>query len=72
MLKDPFRFINVPKDIVCEFFAVFSRFEFALKESGFVREERRAAPDWKRFQDGFALAIPHDGSFLYEHCCKKA
>jgi hypothetical protein len=35
---------------VCEFFAVFSRFEFVMKENGFVqRGQDRAHPDWDRF-----------------------
>jgi hypothetical protein len=42
----------MPAALACEFFAAFSRFEFALKESGHVYINRfgRAAPDW----DGFA------------------
>lgn len=44
--------LQMPPALACEFFAVFSRFEFALKESGHVYVNRydRAAPDW----DGFA------------------
>ncbi len=49
MLPDPFSLIAIPKDLACEFFAVFSRFEFALKEGGFVKGEGRASPDWPRF-----------------------
>lgn len=49
MLPDPFSLIAIPKDLACEFFAVFSRFEFALKEGGFVKGEGRASPDWQRF-----------------------
>ena len=49
MLPDPFSLIAIPKDLACEFFAVFSRFEFALKEGGYVKGEGRASPDWQRF-----------------------
>lgn len=60
MLPDPFTFISVPKDLACEFFAVFSRVEFALKESGFVKGEGRAAPDWRRFSRDFTLEVIAD------------
>lgn len=60
MLKDPFTFISVPKDLACEFFAVFSRFEFALKESGFVKGEGRASPDWQRFARECTLEVAQD------------
>lgn len=48
----PIDSLQVPPALAFEFFAVFSRFEFALKESGHVRvnRNRHAAPDW----DGFA------------------
>lgn len=49
MLPDPFTFLAIPKELACEFFAVFSRFEFALKEGGYVKGEGRASPDWQRF-----------------------
>lgn len=60
MLTDPFSFINIPKELVCEFFAVFSRFEFALKESGYVKGEGRASPDWKRFAQESTLEVAGD------------
>lgn len=41
----------MPRELACEFFAVFSRFEFALKEAGYVHINRfnRAIPHWDRF-----------------------
>jgi hypothetical protein len=60
MLTDPFSFINIPKELACEFFAVFSRFEFALKESGYVKGEGRASPDWKRFAQESTLEVAGD------------
>lgn len=59
-MPDPFSFLSIPKDLVCEFFAVFSRFEFALKESGYVKGEGRASPDWKRFAREFTLEVAPD------------
>lgn len=49
----PFERLQIPPELVCEFFAFFSRFEFALKDAGFCRRlQGRAAPDWKRFTTG--------------------
>lgn len=49
-MTDPFDFIAVDRQLVCEFFAVFSRVEYALKEGGYVREDQDyAAPAWRRF-----------------------
>ena len=60
MIPDPFTLISVPKDLACEFFAVFSRFEFALKEGGYVKGEGRASPDWQRFAREVVLDLPAD------------
>jgi hypothetical protein len=50
-IREPFAFIAVNQELVCEFFAVFARFEFALKESGYVHGVAgRASPDWKRYK----------------------
>lgn len=44
-------FNNDVKEIVYDFFYKFSRFEFALKESGYIKTGARnsALPDWKKF-----------------------
>lgn len=45
-----FASLQMPQSLACEFFAVFSRFEFALKESGhFYVHRGRASPDWRTF-----------------------
>jgi hypothetical protein len=41
--------LRVTKDIAADFFAVFARFEYALKRSGFLKAGRRAQPDWNCF-----------------------
>lgn len=48
--------------LACEFFAVFSRFEFALKDSGHVYTNRhgRAVPDWDSFSAVVTLEVPAD------------
>ncbi len=50
IVRSPFEGLRIPRELVCEFFAVFSRLEFTLKEEGFVQRGReRAYPDWNRF-----------------------
>ena len=46
----PLHSLQMPPDLACEFFAVFSRLEYAMKESGYMRINRfnRAVPDWDR------------------------
>jgi len=39
------------KEIVFEFFSLFSRFEYALKRGGFLRKGKRAKPDWEAYAD---------------------
>lgn len=43
--------LQMPAQLACEFFAVFSRFEFALKDSGYYYVNRygRAAANWDRY-----------------------
>jgi hypothetical protein len=49
-VRSPFEGLRIPRELVCEFFAVFSRLEFTLKEEGFVKKGKdRAYPDWDRF-----------------------
>ena len=47
----PLENIKVPQELILEFFAVFSRFEHALKASGYVVPDRHgnALVDWNRF-----------------------
>lgn len=58
MLTVPNHVLSLPRELAGEFFLAFSRFEFALKASGFARQtDRGIEPDW----DGFADSI--HGSF---------
>lgn len=47
----PTQNLKIPKELVFEFLAVFSRFEFSLKESGYYRKGQNdiAEADWARF-----------------------
>src|SRR5690606_6175455 len=58
-IPSPLHALKMPPDLACEFFAVFSRFEFALQEAGYVYIHRgRAAPDWHGFADVAVLQVP--------------
>lgn len=57
-MTSPFDGLQVPRELVCEFFAVFSRFEYTLKESGFVKDgNERATPDWEKYARSVAAHI---------------
>lgn len=48
----------MPADLVVEFFVVFARFEFALKEAGYVSGARGyAEPTWHTFERDIAAAF---------------
>lgn len=52
MLPDPFDNLAVPKALATEFFAVFSRCEYAMKEAGYRRNDHgNAAAAWQRLGD---------------------
>lgn len=57
-IASPFQGLHLSPEVVCEFFAVFSRFEFTLKESGFIRTSRGyAEPAWKDFSAALAKSF---------------
>src|SRR5262245_45378205 len=48
--RSPFDGLQIPREIVCEFFAVFARLEFTMKEDRIVEKGKPyASPDWNRF-----------------------
>ena len=54
-VRSPFEGLRIPRELVCEFFAIFSRLKLMLKEEGFVQYGKdRAYPDWDRFANGAA------------------
>lgn len=56
-IASPFDGLQIQRELVCEFFAVFSRFEFTLKETGFLRVVNgRATPAWRQY--GTSLSNP--------------
>jgi hypothetical protein len=47
--------LNVPKALTLEFMATFTRFEFALKKSGYARgDENQVSPHWDAFASDVA------------------
>jgi hypothetical protein len=51
-IPSPFDGLDLDRELVCEFFGVFSRFEYALKESGLTRDVRGIVePAWWRFAE---------------------
>lgn len=51
-IASPFEGLQFPASLACEFFAVFSRFEFTLKECGFERRgKKRVEPAWWKFAE---------------------
>ena len=47
-MKSPFEDLQINPRLVCEFFAAFARFEFAMKETRFCRGDQHgnAIPNW--------------------------
>jgi hypothetical protein len=39
------------RDLVFAFFATFSRFEYALKRTRFLKQKEKAEPDWDKFSN---------------------
>ncbi|MDH1530444.1 hypothetical protein [Pseudomonas mosselii] len=57
-IPSPFDGLHLDRELICEFFAVFSRFEFALKESDFVRESKELIePAWRRYGEYVAKVL---------------
>lgn len=51
-IPSPFEGLQIKEETVCEFFAVFSRFEFSLKELNICRSDHGiVTPAWKRFAE---------------------
>lgn len=49
-IPSPFEGLDIDCETVCEFFAVFSRLEFALKDLGYVQYRyNRVSPSWRCF-----------------------
>ena len=54
MLRSPLEDLDMPVELACEFFGHVARFEYTLKEAGFIQRNRPGVwPDWR----GFAAEI---------------
>lgn len=59
MLPDPFNNMAVPKELTIEFFAVFSRCEYAMKETNYRHNSfGRATADWLKLGNDAAGWLP--------------
>lgn len=60
--------ICIHKDLLVKFFVVFSRFEYALKRTGYCFPDRNsiATPDWKKFSQECCALSQDDLSRLNE------
>lgn len=61
-MVSPFDGLDIERELVCEFFAMFARFEYAMKATHYCWDDRgRAAPDWKelalKLGDGIERAV---------------
>lgn len=52
-MKSPFDELEIDRDLVCNFFAVFSRFEYAMKATRYCRSDRyrNAVPNWRLLRE---------------------
>lgn len=64
--------LTIDRDLLFRFFVVFSKFEFALKNVGFLkmgREERTADPDWDCFARSLKDTFQRNSSPELEEAC---
>jgi hypothetical protein len=79
MATELFELLNVRRELTLDFMAVFARFEYALKQGGYVKgDERQVSPDWDHFAkdvstlDAVILApVLNSCKYLQEHPPKK-
>jgi hypothetical protein len=58
-------------DLVFDFFVVFSRFEFVLKRSGFLKgNEDKAEPDWDKFCNKVSEKFDKTASSEFQQACE--
>ncbi len=55
-LDEPFRYLHVSPELVCEFFAIFLKMEYALKSAGFVNSNDASA-HWDRFANAIVKNV---------------
>ena len=65
-MESAFRHLHMPHELACEFLAVFSRFEYALKSTEYAHgNEGKVEPWWDKFSndiDGAFNKISKKGS----------
>lgn len=59
-MNDAFRHLHMPAELACEFLAVFSRMEYALKATDYASEsEGRVTASWDKFANEVDEAFGH-------------
>ena len=58
-MKSPFEDLQINSELVCEFAAVFMRFEYAMKASDYCAGDRwhNAVPNWKLLKDDLGMKL---------------
>ena len=58
-MRSPFEDLQIDGALVCEFFAVFARFEYAMKASRYCTSDRwnNAVPDWRALKQDLGPAL---------------
>lgn len=58
-MKSPFERLQIDTALVCQFFAAFARFEYAMKATRYCRGDRHgnAVPDWRTLKEALGQAI---------------
>lgn len=58
-MKSPFEDLQIDAALVSEFFAVFARFEYAMKASRYCTSDRwnNAVPDWRTLKEDLGPAL---------------
>ena len=63
--------LTIDRDLLFKFFVVFSKFEFALKNSPFLRgDESRAEPDWECFAASLRCSFQASTSLQLKEACE--
>lgn len=79
MATEIFDLLKMPRDLTLDFLAAFARFEYALKQAGYILgDEAKVSPDWDRFAKDVSAVdaamlgpILNSCKYLQEHPPKK-
>lgn len=63
-MKSPFEELQIDAELVCEFFGVFARFEYAMKATTYCTSDRygNALPDWRKLKEQLGQPVCEAGT----------